>query len=125
MRARILAFGLALFLMASAAEARRVALVIRQNAYPGGISATIGLPPLDNPMRDARRMAELLDTHGFEVITCAGKARGCIDLNGSQFVDALTRLEQRTVGADLALVSMPGTAWRPTRATFLLLWMRR
>jgi hypothetical protein len=30
---------------------RRVALVIGQSAYPGGSSATIGLPALNNPAR--------------------------------------------------------------------------
>jgi len=40
---------------ASAQDAqRRVALVIGQSAYPGGASATIGLPALDNPARGPR-----------------------------------------------------------------------
>jgi hypothetical protein len=61
---RFVAFATALVLMATAAEARRVALVIGQNAYAGGASATVGLPTLANPVRDARRMAELLSKHG-------------------------------------------------------------
>lgn len=108
MRTRIAAFAVALVLMASAAEARRVALVIGQNAYLGGASATIGLPPLDNPKRDARRMAELLAKYGFEVIACAGETPGCVDLNGSQLNEALLKLEQRAAGADLALVFFAG-----------------
>jgi len=48
---------------------RRFALVIGQSAYPGGSSATIGLPALDNPARDAHRMEELLGRHGFELIS--------------------------------------------------------
>jgi len=60
MFARVVAFVATFFLMVTAAEARRVALVIGQNAYPGGASATIGLPPLDNLKLDAARMADLL-----------------------------------------------------------------
>ena len=108
MRIRTIAFAVLLVLMTSVAEARRVALVIGQNAYPGGASATIGLPSLDNPTRDARRMAELLAKHGFEVITCAGKTPGCVDLDGRQFIEALTTLEKRAAGADLALVFFAG-----------------
>jgi hypothetical protein len=47
------------------AEARRVALVIGQNAYT---HAT--LPALANPRNDARRIAELLGKNGFELISC-------------------------------------------------------
>jgi hypothetical protein len=43
---------------------------------------------LDNPVLDARRMAELLGKHGFEVISCDGKGRGCFDLDRSRHVDA-------------------------------------
>ncbi len=108
MFARLIAFAAALIVMAMAAEARRVALVIGQNAYPGGASASIGLPALDNPVRDARRMAELLAKHGFEVIACDGKTPGCLDLDRSRLVDALKTLEQRAAGADLALVFYAG-----------------
>ena len=78
----------------SAAQARRVALVIGQNAYPGGASATVGLSALDNPARDAGRMAKLLEKHGFEVIACDGKAPGCFDLDRVRFLGAL-----KTTGA--------------------------
>src|SRR5262245_61994416 len=87
---------------------KRVALVIGQSAYPGGSSATIGLPALDNPARDAQSMAELLAKHGFVVISCDGKTPGCQDLDRGRLLDALTRLEQRAVGADLALVFFAG-----------------
>jgi len=40
--------------------------VIRGNAFGG-------LAQLDSPVLDARRMAELLGKHGFEVISCDGK----------------------------------------------------
>jgi hypothetical protein len=52
--------------LAGAAEAqaqRRVALVIGQGAYAN-------LTELSNPKLDARRMAAILATHGFEVIAC-------------------------------------------------------
>jgi tetratricopeptide (TPR) repeat protein len=94
--------------IAQPADARRVALVIGQNAYSGGASATIGLPKLDNPVRDARRMAELLGRHGFEVIACDGKTPGCLDLDRNRFLTALKTFEQMAVGADLALVFFAG-----------------
>jgi tetratricopeptide (TPR) repeat protein len=104
--------GLALALLIHRAGAqgagRRVALVIGQNAYPGGASATIGLPELDNPVRDARRMAELLGRHGFEVMSCDGKRPGCLDLSRNGLLDALKRLQERAAGADLALVFFAG-----------------
>jgi uncharacterized caspase-like protein len=108
MFARVVAFVAAFFLMVTTAEARRVALVIGQNAYPGGGSATVGLPPLENPKLDAARMAALLARYGFEVIACDGKTPGCFDLDRKALLDALNRLEQRASGADLALVFFAG-----------------
>jgi tetratricopeptide (TPR) repeat protein len=105
---RIVPLVAALILMATAAEARRVALVIGQNAYPEAVSATIGLPRLDNPVPDARSMAELLTKHGFKVISCDGKTPGCLDLDRARFLDALKRLEERAAGAELALVFYAG-----------------
>ena len=101
-------FLLALISMPGLVEARRVALVIGQNAYPGGASATIGLPHLDNPVLDAHRMAEILVKHGFDVISCDGKTPGCFDLDRNRFLDALKQLETRAAGADLALVFFAG-----------------
>jgi len=98
---RILACALVLSLMQTAAEARCVALVIGQNAY-------LGLQNLDNPARDAARMAKLLEKHGFEVIACDGKTPGCFNLDRKRFLDALTKLEQRAAGADLALMFFAG-----------------
>jgi tetratricopeptide (TPR) repeat protein len=95
-------------LLIQPAEAHRVALVVGQNAYVGGGAATLGLVPLANPGRDARRMAELLVQHGFEVIACDGKTPGCFDLDRSRFLTALQQLEQRASGADLALVFFAG-----------------
>ena len=98
---RIIVCIAALALTQTAAQARRVALVIGQNAYSG-------LQTLDNPTRDAARMAKLLDKHGFEVIACDGKTPGCFNLDRGRFLDALTKLEQRSKGADLALVFFAG-----------------
>jgi len=65
-------------------------------------------PPLNNPVRDARRMAELLAKHGIEVISCDSNTPPCLDLDRSRFLDALSRLEQRAAGAELALVFFAG-----------------
>src|SRR5499433_74762 len=105
---RILAFVSALILIAAPAEARRIALVVGQNSYPGGAYATIGLPTLHNPVRDALRMAELLTKHGFDVISCDGKTPGCHDVDRTRLLEALNELKQRAAGADLALVFFAG-----------------
>ena len=47
---RIVLAVVASLLIIQPADARRVALVIGQNAYPGGAAATVGLPELDNPV---------------------------------------------------------------------------
>ena len=100
--------AVAFLLLFSAADARRVALVIGQDAYPGGDEATIGLPALVNSSQDARSVAALLEKHGFEVISCDGKERGCFDLKREQLIGALGKLETQAQGADLALVYFAG-----------------
>ena len=58
--------AVALALMATGAQARRVALVIGQSAYPGSTSVgATELRTLNNPRQDATRMARLLEQHGF------------------------------------------------------------
>ena len=106
---RLLATVAALVVMGAAAETRGVVLVIGQNTYPGGSSATVGLPPLHNPVSDARRMAEILARHGFEVIACDGTGPGCFDL-GPYPLPESTRISSRlrASGADLALVFFAG-----------------
>jgi len=84
------------------AEARRVALVIGQNAYKAGLG------PLANPANDAKRVAALFAKHGFEVIACDGKQPGCFDLDRTAMLGALGKLEDRAKGADLALVFYAG-----------------
>jgi tetratricopeptide (TPR) repeat protein len=105
---RIVAFAAALLSMVTAAEARRVALVIGQNDYLGGASATVGLRPLENAVPDAILMTELLAKHGFEVMSCDGKKPGCLNVDRGRFLEALNQLEQRAAGADLALVYFGG-----------------
>ena len=74
-----------LFVLTATTEAERVALVMGQNAYPGGRSAEAGLPTLHNSAYDARAVAALLSKHGFAVISRDGKgdspaqSRGAID----------------------------------------------
>ena len=67
MLTRVIALAAALILMATAAEAHRVALVIGQSAYPGAAQ-------FDIPVRDAARMAKIFTEHGFEVLATEGKA---------------------------------------------------
>ena len=98
-----------LALMATGAQARRVALVIGQSAYPGNISVgATELRTLNNPRQDATRMAQLLEQHGFEVMACDGTILGCFDLDHQRLLDALTTLERRAAGAELALLFFAG-----------------
>lgn len=90
------------------AQARRVALVIGQDAYPGGSSAAIGLPPLNNSRIDGRSMAALLRRYGFDVMSCDGRNPGCFDLKREELLKALATFENQARGADLALVYYAG-----------------
>ena len=74
---RFTAASAALLLTITFAEARRVALVIGQDDY-----SSIGA--LDNSVRDARKVTELLTKHGFEVIACDGSSPGCLNANGAR-----------------------------------------
>ncbi|PPC98054.1 MAG: hypothetical protein CTY36_11050, partial [Methylocystis sp.] len=92
----------------AAAEGRRVALVIGQNAYPGGGAAKAGLPVLYNSRNDAARLSKLLGANGFDVISCDGKSPGCLDLDRKGMLAALSKLEASAKGADMALVFFAG-----------------
>lgn len=105
---RLLLLALLLLGAATPAEARRVALIVAQNAYPGGGAATVGLAPLHNPAADARLVSALLARHGFELIACEGRSRGCDDLDKAALLAALAAFEQRADGADTALVYFAG-----------------
>lgn len=87
--------------IAHPASARRVALVIGQNAY-------VDLKPLDNPGRDARQVGALLARHGFEVLSCDGKEPGCFDLDRPGLLAALSKLEAAAKDADTALICYAG-----------------
>ncbi len=105
---RWVAAGVLCLALAAPAEARRVALVIGQDSYPGGPSASVGLPPLYNSRNDARSVAALLSQHGFEVISCDGKQAGCFDQSRTGLLKALAELEVSAAGANLALVYFAG-----------------
>lgn len=97
-RLLIVCFGM--MALAEPVLARRVALVIGQSAYQGG--------ELPNPVNDARRVAELFERHGFDVLSCDGKRAGCFDLNRSGMLQALAMLEKKAAGADTALIYFAG-----------------
>ena len=105
---RLLAACAALLLGLAPAQAGRVALVIGQNAYPGGSPEATGLPTLVNPVPDAKSVVELFAGAGFEVLSCDGKQPGCFDLNREGILKALAQLKARAAGADLALVYFAG-----------------
>lgn len=98
----------ALLLGAPALAGNRVALVIGQDSYPGGKSATIGLPRLYNSGKDAVSVVALLQKHGFEVLSCDGKRPGCFDLDRARLEKALGDLKGRAKGADTALLYFAG-----------------
>src|SRR5262249_26484203 len=79
---RVVGLAAAVFLMATTAEAHRVALLIGQNAY-------VKLKPLGNPARDAGALSELLTKHGFDLIGCDGKPAGCVDLDRKKLLAAM------------------------------------
>lgn len=108
MLTRLVVLALALAVYCLPAEARRVALVIGQSAYPGGGTATIGLKPLANPRGDAAKMAALLKQNGFDVLSCDGTRPGCYDLDRERLLKALDDLAAASDGAELALVFFAG-----------------
>ncbi len=108
MLVRMLAVCAALLVGLAPAQAGRVALVIGQNAYPGGSPDLTGLPRLANSVPDAKSIVELLASSGFEVLSCDGKTPGCFDLNRDGLLNALDQLKARAAGADLALIYFAG-----------------
>ena len=102
----LLAVVVAATVLSEPAEARRIALVIGQNAYTSGGGA--GLVPLTNPHNDALAVTGLLRRHGFEIIPCGGAQATCLDLSRSELLSALERLHQQARGADTALVYFAG-----------------
>ncbi len=131
MMARIGAVLLAIWALATAtpADARRVAVVIVQNAYgsdplggdpakgliavagqaAGNASAKVArLTTLANARLDAERLVGIFVKHGFEVISCDGGKPGCFDATHAPIQQALATLKQKAQGADTALAFFIG-----------------
>ncbi len=85
---------LALLVATSAAEARRVALVI-------GVSNYATLTKLDNPVPDAKAVASVLKAHGFEVYEY-------YDLTRADMLDALEAFKRAADQSEVALVYYAG-----------------
>src|SRR5262252_860225 len=86
---------------ASAQEPKRVALVIGNDSYQS-------LSKLNNPRLDAARLAGLLASNSFDVVSCDGARPGCFDLTREGMLDALETLRGKADGADLAMVFYAG-----------------
>lgn len=101
-------FGLALFLtvLGSAAEAKRVALVV-------GIGAYEVVGELKNPPNDAKGVADAFEQLGFEV------HRG-IDLSRSEFEDLIRSFSRAAKGADAAVFYFAGHGVQVGNENFLL-----
>ena len=110
---------------AASSSGRKVALVIGNGGYRY-------VPRLTNPPHDARLIATTLDGVGFTLV--GGGAQ--IDLDRTQFEQALATFQQEIRGADVALFYYSGhgmqvggpTGWcrsrptRPGRRTFRRRW---
>ena len=86
---------------ANAHAQKRVALVIGNEDYKT-------LTRLYNPKRDAERLAGLLASNGFDVISCDKQRPGCFDLTSQDLRDALETLQDKAKAAELALVFYAG-----------------
>jgi tetratricopeptide (TPR) repeat protein len=84
----LLGCSIAAAMMASPAVAAKVALVIGNADYANS-------PLLDNPLRDARIVAETFEKLGFETIVAE-------NLTQRDFADALLKFEEALVGAEVA-----------------------
>src|SRR5258706_12138382 len=90
----------------SADAAKRVALVIGNSAYRV-------LPPLANPINDARDIGETLRKLGFETIIAT-------DLDRAGMNDALDRFSRVTAGAEMAFVYYSGHGMQFQGVNYLL-----
>lgn len=100
------ALGLSLALASTAAAAKRVALVVGNNAYRE-------VPPLDKALGDARAVAATLQGLGFDVIIL-------LDADRSQMSRALVALETRVSPGDTALFFFAGHGVSLDGANYLL-----
>jgi Caspase domain len=103
-----LAIGLMMVGQAALAE-NRVALVIGQSAYRT-------VPPLPNPANDAKVMAELLGSAGFEVTTASDVSQSEMRKAIGDFADTLTAKGPDTV----ALIYYAGHGLQVDGENFLL-----
>jgi len=100
--------AIAIFFVSFAAQAeRRVALVVGNSAYAHAKA-------LENPVRDAKAVAEALRAAGFAEVTEG------YDLSKPQFDDALKRFGDTASGADWALVFFAGHGIGVGGETYLL-----
>lgn len=90
----VLAIILLAMTSASAQGTRRVALVIANGAYRD-------VPPLANPLVDARLVGQALRGAGFEVLIKS-------NLDHSEFNAALSAYAQRAAGAEIAIIYFSG-----------------
>lgn len=93
-RLRILALLVAVLLLPSTAEARRVALVIGNGAYET-------VPRLPNPVSDAEAVAAALRAGGFDVTLARDAGRAALEA-------ALRAFARDAVGAEIALFFFAG-----------------
>lgn len=91
---------------ATTARPRKVALVVGNAGY-------LWVGPLQNPRRDARATAVLLDALGFQAETV-------LDADRAGFEAALARLAQRAAGAEVALLAFAGHAIQRGGANWLI-----
>lgn len=103
---RILSLGISLIILASVAEARRVALVIGNSGYQH-------VTQLPNPRNDAADFAQALQHVGFEV-----------ELHNDLSFDALRRslrdFSSRAAGAEMALVYFAGHGIEVDKHNYLI-----
>ncbi len=90
-------FTILFSLSSSAAEQRRIALVIGNSTYRN-------VPRLSNPTNDAHLIAVTLQRLGFKLVGNGAK----IDLDKQQFSDAVKAFGQEIAGADVALFYYAG-----------------
>lgn len=87
--------------VSSVLAGQRVALVIGNNNYQN-------LSVLKNPVLDAKRLAGVLASNGFDVMSCDGENSGCFNLTRASLIDALELFRRKSKGADVALVFYAG-----------------
>ncbi len=85
-----------------AQQPKRVALVIGNEKYLGSDAYPKGLTPLNNPVRAARAVAELLRKHKFDEVLEAH------DLDHNKFTQLIRQFSRLAEGADTALVFYTG-----------------